>query len=105
MFTRFVAPFHIQPRFTVIKSNPYFFTTTSLALKQKKELHPVDRVASTPEEIKAINNAAHHILEEDLEHDALGMKQRHHEHQMTWKEAEEEVQASEIPQLPSGEKE
>lgn len=62
--------------------------------------------------MEAIDRAAHHIQEEDLEHDALGMRDPHHQHhhepKLTWKDAERELnhksEDSNRPQLSGGSK-
>jgi hypothetical protein len=85
----------------LLRSTTFARRLFSTRPKPTATAHPKDKVAETPEEIKAINEAVRHIPEEDLEHDALGMKQHPH-HEMNWKEAEafeREQKDKTVPQL------
>ena len=67
--------------------------------------HRKDVVYETAEEKQFIERAVHNILEEDLEHDELGMKQHRHEKPVTWKQAEQDIanaETDEPPSLPAG---
>lgn len=77
----------------------------------QKDQHYKDVVAESTEDMENIQRAAHHISEEDLEQDELGMKDLHHlhhkhEHKPTWKEAEEIMRKrnENTPNIPSGSK-